>query len=140
MDGLVQAHKDVQAAHMPKAGRLLGTSNVYLAKKYGLVPSGTIAHEWTMGIATLMGYEHSNLHALLLWDKVYQPPAFTPTQPSEDLTIALTDTFSTKVFWEDITSNPLGSDILKRWRGLRQDSGDSGAFVQHALDLSLIHI
>lgn len=135
MDGLVQAHKDVQAAHLPKAGRLLGTSNVYLAKKYGLVPSGTIAHEWTMGIATLMGYEHSNLHALLLWDKVYQPPAFTPAQPSEDLTIALTDTFSTKVFWEDITSNPLGSDILKRWRGLRQDSGDSGAFVQHALDM-----
>lgn len=135
LEGLVQANKDIQASGNPNAGRLLGTSNVYLAKQFGLVPSGTIAHEWTMAIAAMQGYKRSNVHALELWDQVYQPPAFTPQKPSDDLTVALTDTFSTKVFWDDLLSDERGREILKRWRGLRQDSGDSATFVQHALDM-----
>lgn len=131
--GLVRASREALAAGAP--GKLVGTSNVYLAKKHGLFPSGTIAHEWTMAIAALRGYEHSNLHALELWSQVYLPPAFTPQSPAEDLTIALTDTFSTHVFWKDLLSDPRGVDILKRWRGLRQDSGDSAAFVKYALEM-----
>lgn len=133
--GLVDAHRQVQASGRPGVGRLLGTSNVYLAKKYALIPSGTIAHEWTMAIAAMKGYEHANLQALQMWDEVYQPPAFDPATPSDNLTIALTDTFSTKVFWDDLASTDKGVEILRRWRGLRQDSGDSRAFVQHALTM-----
>lgn len=117
----------------PPHGRLLGTSNVHLARVHGLLPVGTIAHEWTMGIAGLSGYSGVNRRALQLWDAVYQPPAFVPKRPADDLTIALTDTFSTRVFWDDLLADDSGVEILRRWRGLRQDSGDSRAFVQRAV-------
>ncbi|WFD21027.1 nicotinate phosphoribosyltransferase [Malassezia caprae] len=130
--GLMQAHSEAVASG-EATGRLLGTSNVLLARKYGLAPNGTIAHEWTMGIAALLGYDQSNRKALELWEQVYSPPAYTPTTPGNNLTIALTDTFSTKVFWEDLLSDEHGKEILRRWRGLRQDSGDSAAFVEHAV-------
>ena len=133
IQGLLDAQ--AQLAHTPHTGRVLGTSNVLLAKKFGLAPVGTVAHEWTMGIAAIGGYEHSNLRALQLWDDVYAPPAFTPQRPSEDLTIALTDTFSTRVFWDDLLSCDKGIEMLRRWRGVRQDSGDSRVFVRHALDV-----
>lgn len=106
--GLLQAHQEAVASGDPDAGRLLGTSNILLARKYGIPPNGTIAHEWTMGIAALRGYDHSNRTALELWEQVYCPPAFTPTSPSNNLTIALTDTFSTKVFWEDLLADERG--------------------------------
>ncbi|WFD34938.1 nicotinate phosphoribosyltransferase [Malassezia cuniculi] len=115
-------------------GRLLGTSNVHLARIHNLLPVGTIAHEWTMGIAGLSGYTGVNRHALHLWDQVYQPPAYTPKGPADDLTIALTDTFSTRVFWDDLLADEQGVEMLRRWRGLRQDSGDSRAFVQRAVE------
>ncbi|WFD41017.1 nicotinate phosphoribosyltransferase [Malassezia japonica] len=133
MHGLLDAQKEVGDA--PGAGRILGTSNIYLAKQFGVAPVGTVAHEWTMAIAAIHGYEHSNLRALQLWDAVYQPPAFTPARPVDDLTIALTDTFSTRVFWDDLLSSESGKEILRRWRGVRQDSGDSRVFVRHALDV-----
>lgn len=115
-------------------GKLLGTSNVHFAHLFDLVPIGTVAHEWTMAVAALEGYSRSNLKALQLWDAVYSPPDFIPNSPTHDLTIALTDTFSTNVFWSDLLDNPQGIEIAKRWRGLRQDSGDSKAFAQKALD------
>lgn len=124
-------------AELPQSegnGRLLGTSNVHLARMYNLVPVGTVAHEWTMGIAGLCGYTGVNKRALELWDSVYQPPAYVPKGPADNLTIALTDTFSTRVFWDDLLSDDKGVEILHRWRGLRQDSGDSREFVQRAID------
>lgn len=114
-------------------GKLLGTSNVHFAQQFDLVPIGTVAHEWTMAVAALEGYTHSNLKALQLWDAVYSPPDFIPNSPTHDLTIALTDTFSTNVFWADLLTHPAGIEIAKRWRGLRQDSGDSKAFADKAL-------
>jgi len=125
------------------AGKLLGTSNVHFAQLFDLPPSGTVAHEWTMAIAALEGYDGVNLTSLRKWDEVYAPPAFTPSSPAEDLTIALTDTFSTEVFWRDVFSEVQGEgekgkgkgkgkEILGRWRGLRQDSGDSKAFARRA--------
>ena len=115
-----------------KLGKVVGTSNVHFARMFGLLPIGTVAHEWTMGIAALQGYEHSNLRSLELWDTIYSPPHFEPDSPAHDLTIALTDTFSTRVFWEDLLSSSSGQEIAKRWRGLRQDSGDSKLFAKSA--------
>lgn len=132
LEGLISG--DSSTSSSAANGKLLGTSNVHFAQLYNLVPIGTVAHEWTMAIAALQGYTHSNLKALQLWDSVYSPPDFIPNSPTHDLTIALTDTFSTNVFWDDLLTNPSGVEIAKRWRGLRQDSGDSKAFAQKALE------
>ncbi|KAF6766877.1 Nicotinate phosphoribosyltransferase family [Kalmanozyma brasiliensis GHG001] len=131
LEGLVAG--DAASSSSSTSGKLLGTSNVHFAHLFDLVPIGTVAHEWTMAVAALEGYAHSNLTALQLWDAVYSPPDFVPNSPTHDLTIALTDTFSTNVFWADLLDNPAGIEIAKRWRGLRQDSGDSKAFAQKAL-------
>ncbi|CAD6921419.1 unnamed protein product [Tilletia controversa] len=147
-------------------GNLLGTSNVLLAKTFGLTPIGTMAHEWFMGVGASLGYPHAaqgnddggantntSLRALQLWDQVYAPPPhgnFTPTSPAHDLTVALTDTFSTSVFWDELlkgdapppssgnagirAAKEAGREILHRWRALRQDSGDSKLYAQNAVE------
>lgn len=103
-----------------KNGNFLGTSNVYLAKKYNLNPIGTFAHELPMVIA---GTEDNGLHSvapirkshstmLAKWYELY----------GEALSIALTDTFGTNFFFEDF------KDKAKSWKGLRQDSGDPFEF------------
>ncbi|KIK92417.1 hypothetical protein PAXRUDRAFT_147374 [Paxillus rubicundulus Ve08.2h10] len=100
-------------------GKFVGTSNVYFAKQYNINPVGTIAHEWFMGIAALNGYESANAQALELWQKTYQ----------DSLLIALTDTFSTKVFFQDFAKDP---DRARQWAGLRQDSGNPLEFAPAA--------
>lgn len=132
IEGLLQGEERALAASPTNPGKLLGTSNVHFAQMFDLVPIGTVAHEWTMALAALEGYSHSNLTALEKWDQVYSPPEFVPNSPTHDLTIALTDTFSTAVFWNDLLSSEKGKEIARRWRGLRQDSGDSKAFARRA--------
>lgn len=88
-----------------------------------------------MAIAALEGYDYANLRGLQIWDQVYAPPNFTPASPAEDLTIALTDTFSTGIFYNELLSTAAGKEIARRWRGLRQDSGDSKAFARRAKEV-----
>ena len=90
----------------------IGTSNVYLAKKFGITPVGTMAHEWIM--CTGQGeHKHnpaySNYYALKAWVKEYGVLNG----------IALTDTITTDCFLQDfdITYATLFS-------GVRHDSGD----------------
>ncbi|GAA6062078.1 hypothetical protein JCM10212_006501 [Sporobolomyces blumeae] len=124
MRGLVEADREYGAgSRVEGRGKLAGTSNVHLAQKYDVNPIGTIAHEWIMGIAALDGYEHCNARAMELWEKVY---------PDGSLGIALTDTFTTKPFFEDFVANP---ELAKRWKGLRQDSGDPITFLHAAKDV-----
>ncbi|KAF8638189.1 hypothetical protein AX17_002386 [Amanita inopinata Kibby_2008] len=115
MQGLVRATKETAGG-----GALSGTSNVHLAHKYGLAPIGTIAHEWFMGIGALMGYERANSTALALWEEIY---------PSNTILIALTDTFSTEAFFNDLAQEP---GCMRRWHGIRQDSGDPFVFGPQA--------
>ena len=103
LEGLVQGEKEAfestsNDSDSTNLGKLTGTSNVHFAHVFGLNPVGTVAHEWMMGIAALEGYSRVNLKSLELWDQVYSPPNFKATSPNHDLTIALTDTFSTSVF------------------------------------------
>ncbi|KAL4066783.1 Quinolinate phosphoribosyl transferase [Scleroderma yunnanense] len=106
-------------AKLPGKGKVVGTSNVHFAKKYNLTPVGTIAHEWFMGIAAMEGYDNANTRALQLWEQTY---------PNVLLT-ALTDTFSTQVFFKEFTQD---RDRACRWPSLRQDSGDPLAFAPAA--------
>ncbi|KAK2463479.1 hypothetical protein APHAL10511_004565 [Amanita phalloides] len=110
----------IRAAKEGISGSLHGTSNLHLAFKYNLLPIGTIAHEWFMGVAVLKGYESANSTALALWESVY---------PSGASLIALTDTFSTEVFFRELVNKP--EHILK-WHGIRQDSGDPFVFGPRA--------
>ncbi|KAH9945496.1 nicotinate phosphoribosyltransferase [Epithele typhae] len=100
-------------------GAVNGTSNMHLAMKYEVAPIGTIAHEWFMGIGALKGYEHVNAMALTTWQETY----------ADALQIALTDTFSTEVFFKDFAANP---HLARQWSGLRQDSGDPFIFAPRA--------
>ncbi|KZT57904.1 nicotinate phosphoribosyltransferase [Calocera cornea HHB12733] len=124
MDGLVRARDELGAA--PGVGKLSGTSNVHFAMEFGLTPVGTIAHEWTMGIAALHGYEHANAVALDMWEETY------PTSPSNALHIGLTDTFSSEVFFRDFLADAARA---RRWRGLRQDSGSPEVYTRRAKEV-----
>ncbi|MEY4723048.1 MAG: hypothetical protein RLZZ324_561 [Candidatus Parcubacteria bacterium] len=97
---------------------LVGTSNVALAREFGLLAKGTIAHEMFMAYACIYGGTDEGLRAshnrvLQDWEAQY----------GDRLSIALTDTFGTDFFLHDMT--PAQAAF---WRGTRQDSGDAIAF------------
>ena len=92
--------------------KCVGTSNVYLAKKYGIVPVGTQAHEFTMCVGQgnhKHNVAYSNWFALDAWVKEYGILNGT----------ALTDTITTKCFLKDF--NLTFSTLFS---GVRHDSGD----------------
>lgn len=97
---------------MHSASRFIGTSNVYLAKKFGVIPVGTMAHEWIMCVGQ-GDHKHnpaySNYYALRAWVKEYGVLNGT----------ALTDAITTDCFLKDfdLTYSTLFS-------GVRHDSGD----------------
>lgn len=100
-----------------------GTSNVYLAMKYGLKPIGTMAHEMFMGMSGIMHdceetIRQSHNEVLEIWWNQY----------GEDLSIALTDTYGTDFFFQDMTP-----EQARLWRGLRQDSGNPFEFGEKAI-------
>jgi len=87
----------------------VGTSNVYLAMRYNMMPSGTFPHEWVMFHAGISGFKTANLSALNDWIDVY----------GGDLGIALIDTYTTASFLHTLTLKQ-----AKLLDGFRQDSGD----------------
>ena len=92
--------------------RCVGTSNVYLAKKYGIVPVGTQAHEFTMCVGQgnhKHNVAYSNWFALDAWVTEYGILNGT----------ALTDTITTDCFLKDF--NLTFSTLFS---GVRHDSGD----------------
>ncbi|MEK7641653.1 MAG: nicotinate phosphoribosyltransferase [Patescibacteria group bacterium] len=91
-----------------------GTSNTFLAQKYGLLPMGTNAHELQMVIAGLM----QATDRLLLDSQNYMLETWW-RQYGEPLSIFLPDTFGTESFLKIISP-----EMLRTWKGFRQDSGD----------------
>ncbi|SER12327.1 nicotinate phosphoribosyltransferase [Butyrivibrio fibrisolvens] len=90
----------------------IGTSNVYLAMKFGITPVGTMAHEWIM--CTGQGnHKHnpaySNWYALDAWVREYGVLNG----------IALTDTITTDCFLRDFQLT-----YATLFSGVRHDSAD----------------
>lgn len=89
---------------------LVGTSNVYLAMKYGLKPIGTMAHEWLQaGQAMNTRLDQSQKLMLETWCSEYRG----------DLGIALTDVIGMDAFLNDFDLY-----LAKLFDGCRHDSGD----------------
>jgi nicotinate phosphoribosyltransferase len=106
------AVKALAEVELPADSHFIGTSNVYLAKKFNLKPVGTMAHEWIM--CTGQGnHKHnpaySNWYALDAWVKEYGILNG----------IALTDTITTDCFLRDFQLT-----YATLFSGVRHDSGD----------------
>ena len=106
------AIKALAEVELPADSHFIGTSNVYLAKKFNLKPVGTMAHEWIM--CTGQGnHKHnpaySNWYALDAWVKEYGILNG----------IALTDTITTDCFLRDFQLT-----YATLFSGVRHDSGD----------------
>ena len=89
----------------------VGTSNVYLAMKYGCTPIGTYAHEYVQMYQGVPGVTlaYTNKIAMEEWFEEYQGDNGT----------ALTDTLGTDLFLRDF--NKLQATC---YTGVRHDSGD----------------
>lgn len=95
-----------------------GTSNVSLAMQFDVKPIGTHAHEWFMFHAAQNGFKMSNILALENWVDVYRG----------DLGIALSDTYTTRVFFESFDRK-----FSKLFDGVRHDSGDPVRFAEETI-------
>lgn len=99
----------------------IGTSNVFLAMKHGLVPVGTMAHEWIMCAGQgdrRHNPAYSNWYALDAWIKEYGVLNG----------IALTDTITTDCFLRDFQLT-----YATLFSGIRHDSGDPIAWGEKML-------
>lgn len=96
-----------------------GTSNVYLAMKYGLTPIGTMAHEYLQSFqgygGTLRNFQKDALEA---WVQEYRG----------DLGTALTDVIGMDAFLADFDLY-----FAKLFDGLRHDSGDPVEWGEKAI-------
>lgn len=97
-----------------------GTSSVYLAKKLGLTPIGTMAHEFMQSFQAMPGVQlkHFQRQALETWVQEYRG----------DLGIALTDTVGMDAFLVDFDLY-----FSKLFDGMRHDSGNPYAWGEKAL-------
>ena len=92
--------------------RCVGTSNVYLAKKYGVVPVGTMAHEFIMCVGQgnpMFNPAYSNKLAMEAWTKEYG---------------VLNGTYLTDTIGDETAHLDMGYTYSILFSGVRHDSGD----------------
>lgn len=99
-------------------GCFIGTSNVHLAMRNGIKPIGTHAHEWFMYHGAKYGFKMANMLGLEHWVQVYRG----------DLGIALSDTYTSEVFFEQFDKK-----FTKLFDGVRHDSGDPLLFAERTI-------
>lgn len=99
----------------------VGTSNVYFAKKYNLMPIGTYAHEFVQmyqGIDSIP-LAYTNHYAMQDWYDEYLGDNGT----------ALTDTLTTDLFLLDFNRS-----MVNNYNGVRHDSGDPIVWGEKIID------
>jgi nicotinate phosphoribosyltransferase len=103
--------QDYVVGELLQTGYCVGTSNVYLAMKYGCKPIGTYAHEYVQMYQGIPGVQlaYTNKLAMEEWFDEFQGDNGT----------ALTDTLGTDLFLMDF--NKLQANC---YTGVRHDSGD----------------
>lgn len=134
--GLVRASKEAAKKGLP--GKLSGTSNVHLAMRFNIPPVGTVAHEWFMGTASIIGdYKNATEEALRHWIGCF----------GNKLGIALTDTFGTQEFLRSFSlpvrtvEGGFPAETFQKadgsmktyaevFSGVRQDSGDPADYTK----------
>jgi len=104
----------------------IGTSNVYLAKKYNIKPIGTMAHEFIQAMQTQVRLSDSQKYAFQVWADVYRG----------DLGIALSDTLGMDAFFNDFDMY-----FAKLFDGARHDSGSPDEWcdrlVKHYISMDI---
>lgn len=101
-------------------GSLRGSSNVRLARELGLVPIGTMAHEFIQACQALgPRLAETQRFAFEVWAREYRG----------DLGIALSDTYSLNAFLRDFDLY-----FCKLFDGARQDSGDPFIWAEAMID------
>lgn len=112
-------------SELKKFSNFNGTSNVLLAKNYGVPAIGTIAHEAFMGVSGLVSLNRANKFTMQYWNDVYKGK----------LNTMLPDTFGTDAFLRDFDLN------CARMYDVRQDSGCpfefTNKFVKHYSSLGI---
>ena len=106
----------------PASGKFIGTSNVYLARKYGLKAIGTMAHEWIMCVGQgnrRHNPSHSNWYSMEAWVGEYGVLNG----------IMLTDTITTDCFLRDFRLT-----YATLFSGVRHDSGDPIEWGEKMID------
>ena len=103
--------QDYVVSELSQLKNCVGTSNVFLAMKYGIKPIGTYAHEFVQMYQGIPGVQlaYTNKMAMEEWFEEYQGDNGT----------ALTDTLGTDLFLMDF--NKLQATC---YTGVRHDSGD----------------
>lgn len=97
----------------------VGTSTVSLARKYGVKPIGTMAHELFMATAALTSPKEANYIVMENWSKVYDG----------DLGTVLTDTYTVDAFLRAFSMK-----MAKLYDGVRHDSGDPFEFGEKIIE------
>jgi len=104
----------------------VGTSNVYFALKYDMMPCGTFPHEWVMFHGAIWGYQQANELAMRDWVRCYDG----------DLGTVLVDTYTTKFFISQFSRK-----YSKLFDGPRIDSGDEkelgDLFIEHYKSMNI---
>jgi len=100
--------------------RFVGTSNVYFARRYGMTPLGTMAHEYLQAFQALgPRLRDSQVAALESWAREYRG----------DLGIALSDVVGLDAFLRDFDLY-----FCKLFDGMRHDSGDPFVWGERILE------
>jgi len=115
-----QWHEEVLQTCKTKLGvRFAGTSNVFFAMKQGLLPLGTMAHEYLQACQALgPRLRDAQTFAFEVWAKEYRG----------DLGIALADVFGFDAFLRDFDMY-----FCKLFDGARHDSGDPFAWGERLI-------
>jgi nicotinate phosphoribosyltransferase len=115
-----EVHRIVMSALKQYGGEsFVGSSNVHFAMLNEVKPIGTHAHEWFMFHAAKYGFKMANSLGLQNWVKIFRG----------DLGIALSDTYTTEVFYKQFDRM-----FAKLFDGVRHDSGDAIEFVEKTIE------
>ena len=102
-----------------ESNHCVGTSNVYLAFKYHMRPTGTLAHELIMAAGSWYGYRMANWRVMEDWSSVF----------GIDLGTMLIDTFTCNTFFWNFTR-----EHAHLFSSLRIDSGDEYEIADRAIE------